>query len=228
MKERLVKNAEDLIQERLTSLKNRKAEIEEREQKLSTLPSQITAEKENFVELREVEAEAKKESVSDEELAELKKALDGAKKKDKKEAEKAVQEAIQKRESYRRAIKRRELCEKRLNGFEDELADIKAKREEEQEEYKRILLYIEEAKICLSIVKTEVSFKDKLATMKKDCINQRKAKGWVDNCKGCPHWSEKYKKCSGESLFSGNPSHWGPDEIEETLDRNFVERCKRG
>lgn len=180
------------------------------------------------MELKKVEAEAEKESVSDKELVELKKALDEAKKKDQKKAQKALDEAVAKRTSYRRATQRRELCEKRLNAFEDELADIKAKREEEQEEYKRLLLYIEEAKICLSIAKTEVSFKDKLETMKKDCINQRKSKGWVDNCNGCPHWSEKYKKCSGESLFSGNPSHWGPDEIEETLDRNFVERCKRG
>lgn len=222
MRERLVKNAEDLIQERLTSLKYRKATIEEREQKLTTLPPRIATEKKYFVELRKVETEA------EEELAELEKALDEAEKKNKKKAEKAVQEAIQKRAFYRRAIQRRELCEKHLNALEDELADIEARREEESEEYKRLLLYIEEAKICLSIVKTEVSFKDKLATMKKDCINQRESKGWVDNCKGCPHWSEKYKKCSGESLFSGNPSHWKPDKIEEALDRNFIERSKRG
>lgn len=227
MKERLVKNAEDLIQERVKSLKERKSTIEEREKKLTTLPQQIAVEKKNFVELKKVETEAEKENVSDKELVELKDKLDKAKKKDQKEAQKAVDEAVAKRESYRRAVKRRELCENRLNELEDELDDIKTKRQDEREEYKRLPYYIEEAQICLSIVKTEVSFKDKLATMKKDCIKQRQSKGWVDNCKGCPHWSEKYKECSGESLFSGNPSHWRPDEIEETLDKNFIERSKR-
>lgn len=227
MKENLVKDARELIQDRIAQLKSRMQTLELRERQLRTLPSAIKTEEKNLKELKKDEEEAKANSVSDEELLKLNTALKEAEKKDKKEAEKAVAEAIAKRGAYRKAVAKREECAKLIEEYKTELADIKEKIAEERVEYKRLPNYIEEAEKCLSILKTEVTFKDKLTVMKKDCIKQRKSKGWVDNCTGCPHWSEKFKECSAEALFKGNPSHYDVAGIEETLNRNYVEHCER-
>lgn len=227
MKENLVRDARELIQDRIAELRVRMQAIEAREKQFNTLPLTIKTEEKNLKKLKKDEKEAKANSVSDEELLKLNTTLKEAEKKDKKEAEKAVAEAIAKRGTYRKAVAKREECEKLIEECKTALADIKEKIDEERSEYNRLPCYIEEAEKCLSICKTEVTFKDKLLTMKKDCVKQRKSKGWVDNCKGCAHWSEKYKECSAEALFKGNPSHYDVARIEETLNRNYVEYCQR-
>lgn len=227
MRENLVKDARELIQDRIAQLKSRMNTIETRERQLKTLPSAIKTEEQNLKKLAKVEEEAKANSVSDEELLKLDTTLKEAKKKDKKEAEKAVAEAIAEREAHRKAVAKREECEKLIEEYKTELADIKEKIADERIEYKHLPFYIEEAEKCLSILRTEVTYKDKLLVMKRDCTKHRQSKGWVDNCKGCPHWSEKYKECSAEALFKGNPSHYNIGQIEETLNRNYVEHCER-
>lgn len=221
-----VKNARDLIQDRIEELKTRVATIETRERQLKTLPMAIRTETERLKKLVKAEKEAEKNAVPDEEYSKLEDAAKEAKGKgDKKEAEKAVTEADARNEVFFKAVEKRMACEALIESYKRELDDIRAKIKSERVEYSHLPYYIEEAKKCLEVVNGEVAFKDKLEIMRKDCIKQRQSKGWVDDCKGCPHWSKKFKTCSAEALFKGNPSHYHVGEIEETLDANYIRHC---